>query len=63
MVTWLEQQLLDALKRLERAYCARDAAILQRLQAVTQDVNTFSAQVEDLTQTVQRLIALAESNR
>ena len=54
-MTGLEQQLLDALQRLERHYKELDAAMLQRLQTLTARVDALSAQVEHLQQALGRL--------
>ena len=54
-MTGLEQQLLDALQRLERHYQELDAAMLQRLQTLTARVDALSAQVEHLQQALGRL--------
>jgi hypothetical protein len=54
-MTELEQQLLDALQRLEKHYRERDAAMLQRLQPSTARVGALSAQVKQLQRALQRL--------
>ena len=54
-MTAIEQQLLDALQRLERHYSERDAAMMQRLQTLTARVDALSAQVEHLAQALRRL--------
>ena len=54
-MTVLEQQLLDALQRLERHYKARDSAMMQRLQTLTARVDALSLQVEQLAQALRRL--------
>ena len=54
-MTAMEQQLLDALQRLERHYNERDADILRRLQTLTARVDALSVQVEQLAQALQRL--------
>jgi hypothetical protein len=54
-MTGLEQQLLDALQRMERHYQERDAAMLQRLQTLTARVDALSTQVEHLQQALGRL--------
>ena len=45
-MTAMEQQLLDALQRLEQHYSERDATILRCLQTLTARVDALSAQVE-----------------
>ena len=45
-MTGLEQQLLDALQRLERHYNERDAAMRRRLQTLTARVDALAAQVQ-----------------
>ena len=54
-MTGLEQQLLDALQRLERHYQERDAAMLQRLQTLTARVDALSVQVQQLAQALRQL--------
>jgi hypothetical protein len=54
-MTGLEQQLLDALQRLERHYQERDAAMLPHLQTLTARVDALTVQVEHLAQALRRL--------
>ena len=54
-MTELEQQLLDALQRLERHYDERDEAMMRRLQTLTARVDTLSGQVEALQQALRQL--------
>ena len=54
-MTAMEQQLLDALQRLEQHYSERDAAMLRRLQTLTARVDALSAQVEQLAQALRQL--------
>jgi tRNA C32,U32 (ribose-2'-O)-methylase TrmJ len=54
-MTVLEQQLLDALQRLEKHYEERDSAMMQRLQTLTARVDALSLQVEQLAQALGRL--------
>jgi hypothetical protein len=54
-VTALEQQLLDALQRLERHYNERDAAMMRRLRTLTERLDALSGQVEQLVQALRQL--------
>jgi hypothetical protein len=54
-MTGLEQQLLDALQRLEQHYQARDAAMMQHLQTLTARVDALSVQVEHLARVLRQL--------
>ena len=54
-MTAIEQQLLDALNRLERHYNERDAAMMRRLQTLTVRVDALSGQVEQLAQALRQL--------
>ena len=54
-MTAMEQQLLDALQRLERHYSERDAAMMRRLQTLTARVDALSVQVEQLAQALRQL--------
>jgi len=54
-MTAMEQQLLDALQRLEQHYSERDATILRCLQTLTARVDVLSAQVEQLARALQQL--------
>jgi hypothetical protein len=54
-MTGLEQQLLDALQRLERHYQERDAAMLRHLQTLTARVDALSVQVEHLARALRQL--------
>ena len=54
-MTAIEQQLLDALQRLERHYNERDAAMMRRLQTLTARVDALSEQVECLAQALRQL--------
>jgi tRNA C32,U32 (ribose-2'-O)-methylase TrmJ len=54
-MTEIEQQLLDALQRLERHYEERDAAMMQRLQNLTARLDALSVEVRQLAQALQQL--------
>jgi tRNA C32,U32 (ribose-2'-O)-methylase TrmJ len=54
-MTEIEQQLLDALQRLERHYDERDAAMMRRLRTLTERMDALSGQVEHLTQALRQL--------
>jgi len=54
-MTAIEQQLLDALRRLERHYDERDAAMMRRLQNLTARLDALSMQVEQLAQALRQL--------
>ena len=54
-MTAIEQQLLDALNRLERHYNERDAAMMRRLRTLTARVDALSVQVEHLAQALRQL--------
>jgi hypothetical protein len=54
-MTAMEQQLLDALKRLERHYNERDAVMMRHLQSLTARVDALSVQVEQLAQALRQL--------
>ena len=54
-MTAIEQQLLDALQRLERHYNERDAAMMRRLQTLTARVDALSVQVQQLAQALRQL--------
>jgi tRNA C32,U32 (ribose-2'-O)-methylase TrmJ len=54
-MTAIEQQLLDALRRLERHYSERDAAMMRRLQSLTARLDALSMQVEQLAQALRQL--------
>jgi hypothetical protein len=54
-MTAIEQQLLDALQRLERHYNERDAAMMRYLQTLTARVDALSVQVEHLAQALRQL--------
>jgi hypothetical protein len=54
-MTELEQQLLDALQRLERHYDEWDEAMMRRLQTLTARVDALSGQVEQLAQMLRPL--------
>jgi tRNA C32,U32 (ribose-2'-O)-methylase TrmJ len=54
-MTALEQQLLDALQRLERHYEERDAAMMRRLQSLTARLDALSGQVEQLARALRQL--------
>ena len=54
-MTELEQQLLDALARLEKHYSERDAALLEHLRTLTARVDALTGQVEQLAQALRQL--------
>jgi MbeD/MobD like len=54
-MTAMEQQLLDALQRLEKHYNERDAAMMRHLQSLTARVDALSVQVERLAQALRQL--------
>ena len=54
-MTAIEQQLLDALRRLERHYDERDATMMRRLQNLTARLDALSMQVEQLAQALRQL--------
>jgi len=54
-MTAIEQQLLDALQRLERHYDERDATMMRRLQNLTARLDALSMQVEQLAQALRQL--------
>jgi hypothetical protein len=54
-MTAIEQQLLDALQRLERHYEERDAAMMRRLRTLTERLDALSGQVQRLAQALRQL--------
>jgi prefoldin subunit 5 len=54
-MTAIEQQLLDSLKRLERHYNERDAAMMRHLQTLTARLDALSVQVQQLAQALRQL--------
>ena len=54
-MTAIEQQLLDALQRLERHYDERDAAMMRRLRTLTERMEALSVQVQQLAQALRQL--------